>query len=293
MPFRTKLVRGETRILAAISPHPGRIYTRPELAEPFRRLRREGTLAKSTTLDAFLNFLVIRKHLISVSLESKEYSKEAKRYCVGPPSPFALAASLRKNGYLSHGTAAYLHRLIKTPPPGIYLNVEQSAKPARNSPLSQLAIDRAFAGKQRHSKLSYENGNLKVMILAGKNTGRLGVEPSTHPEALGTKTTNLERTLIDVTVRPAYAGGIHQVLNAFEVARERVSAPALASILDQLNYSYPYAQAIGFLMSRASYRADSLEPFRSRVSQFKFHLAHGTKNPAYNDDWKLFIPKGL
>jgi len=293
MAFRTKLVRSETLIPAAINLHPGRIYTRVELAESFRRLRREGALAKATTLDEFIDFLVLRRHLISVLLESKEYSKEAKRYCAGPPSPFALAASLRKNGYLSHGTAAYLHKLTKAPPAAIYLNVEQSVKAAGNSSLSQLAIDRAFAGKQRHSKLSYENGDLKVTILAGKNTGRLGVEPTAHPEALGTKVTNLERTLIDITVRPDYAGGIHQVLDAFKAAREQVSPHALASILDQLNYSYPYAQAIGFLMSRASYRADSLEPFRSRVSQFKFHLAHGTKNPAYNEDWKLFIPKGL
>lgn len=293
MPFRTKLVRGETRILAAIDPHPGRIYTRPQLAEPFRRLRREGTIAKSTNLDAFINFLVIRRHLISISLEAKEYSKEAKRYCAGPPSPFVLAASLRKNGYLSHGTAAYLHKLIKTPPAAIYLNVEQSVKVTRNSPLSQLAIDRAFAGKQRHSRLSYENGNLKVMIVAGKNTGRLGVELSAHPAALGTKITNPERTLIDITVRPAYAGGIHQVLEAFQAAREQVSAPALALILDQLNYSYPYAQAIGFLMQRAGYRAERLEPFRLRVSQFKFHIAHGVKSPAYDDTWKLYIPRDL
>lgn len=131
------------------------------------------------------------------------------------------------------------------------------------------------------------------MILAGKNTGRLGVEPSSHPQALGTKATNLERTLIDITVRPAYAGGIQQVLHAFQAAREQVSAPALASILDQLNHSYPYAQAIGFLMSRAGYDADSLEPFRSRVSQFNFYLAHGTKNSVYDNDWKLFVPKSL
>jgi len=59
MPFRTKLVRSETLILAAINLHPGRIYTRLELAEPFRRLRREGTLAKSTTLDEFIDFLAL------------------------------------------------------------------------------------------------------------------------------------------------------------------------------------------------------------------------------------------
>jgi len=244
MPFRTKLARAEPLILAALNPHPGRIYTRIELTEPFHRLRREGALAKHTKLDEFINFLVIRRHLMLVSLESKEYSKEAKRYCAGPPSPFALAASLRKNGYLSHGTAAYLHKLVEQPPAAVYLNVEQSAKPTRNSPLSQTAIDRAFANKQRHSNLSYENGNLQITILAGKSTGQLGVEPTTHPEAVGAKVTNLERTLIDITVRPDYAGGIHQVLDAFRVAREQ------ASVLRRVNLDE----------NRATIRMRSLPP---------------------------------
>lgn len=130
-------------------------------------------------------------------------------------------------------------------------------------------------------------------MLAGKNTGRLGVEPGTHPHAQGIDVTNLERTLIDITVRPDYAGGIHQVLDAFETARERVSVPAIISTLDRLKHAYPYAQAIGFLMHRAGYKEECLEPLRSRVGRFKFYLAHAIKDPEYDAAWKLFFPRKL
>ena len=39
--------------------------------------------------------------------------------------------------------------------------------------------------------------------------------------------TDVERTLIDITVRPHYAGGVYQVKEAFETARERVSVGRL------------------------------------------------------------------
>src|SRR5882757_5978400 len=48
--------------------------------------------------------------------------------------------------------------------------------PARSASLTQTAIDRAFASKQRESKLSFTNKDTTITILSGKNTGRLGVE---------------------------------------------------------------------------------------------------------------------
>lgn len=105
--------------------------------------------------------------------------------------------------------------------------------------------------------------------------------------------TNLERTLIDITVRPVYAGGIDQVLEAFRAARERASAEKILSILDRLNHSYPYAQAIGFLMQRAGYRTEQLDLLRPRVTEFKFYVTHGIENPVYDEDWRLFYPSGL
>ena len=47
MPFRTKLVRSETLILTAINLHPGRIYTRLELAESFPGCAAKGLWRKA------------------------------------------------------------------------------------------------------------------------------------------------------------------------------------------------------------------------------------------------------
>jgi predicted transcriptional regulator of viral defense system len=212
------------------------------------------------------------------------------RFCVSPPSPFQLAASLRKNGYLSHGTAAYLHGLIKAPQQAIYINVEQSAKPAVEKSLSQAGIDRAFAGKQRQSQYSFSNEDLTVTILAGKNTGRTGVEMIAQPEGEPVLATNLERTLVDLAVRPAYAGGISNVLEAYRAARSRTSAEALTLLLDRVGRVYPYAQSIGFLMRQAGYPAEDLGLLRKRITEFKFYLSHDLQDPAYDADWRLFHP---
>jgi hypothetical protein len=293
MAFRTKLLKAETQITATLCSVPGRIYARAELAKHFYKVRAQGLLAKHTKLEEFIEFLVQRRRLLSITLKSEEYGKAFTRYCVGSPSPFVLAASLHKSGYLSHGTAAYLHQLTEAPPEQIYLNVEQSVKPTPEASLSQPAIDRAFAGRQRQSNLTYRNKGLQVTILAGKNTRQAGVNSLAHPEAQGVRATNLERTLIDIAVRPAYAGGIAQVLKAYQVARDRVSMPMLLSILDILNHVYPYPQAIGFLMQRAYYGEDSLALLRSRISEFKFYLTHGLKDPAYDKGWRLFHPPGF
>ncbi|MFC4275817.1 hypothetical protein [Achromobacter aloeverae] len=74
--------------------------------------------------------------------------------------------------------------------------------------------------------------------------------------------TNLERTLIDITVHPAYAGGVFEVLNAFQLAKEQVSVDALAAMMKVIGHTYPYHQAIGFYVERAGYRSSLLDLIR-------------------------------
>jgi hypothetical protein len=105
--------------------------------------------------------------------------------------------------------------------------------------------------------------------------------------------TGIERTLIDLTVRPDYAGGPAQVLEAFRRARSRTSVSHLLQTLDGLSYVYPYHQAVGFYMQRAGYDADALSALRAKGLTFDFYVGYGTSPREFDADWRVHFPTGL
>ena len=141
-----------------------------------------------------------------------------------------MALSVRPRSYLSHGTAISLHSLTDQVPKTIYVNQEQSPKPLPSGELTQSAIDRAFSNQQRRSGYVLEYEQWRIVLLSGKNTGNLGVVKIVGPLHEQLDVTSVERTLIDIAVRPIYAGGVFQVLEAYRSARDRVSVNTLVAI---------------------------------------------------------------
>jgi hypothetical protein len=135
----------------------------------------------------------------------------------------------------------------------------------------------------------------RAVILNGKHTDRLEVSQMSAPEGSGEllEVTKIERTLIDIAVRPAYAGGVEQVLAAFQRAKERMSVGTLIATLKRLGYMYPYHQAIGFYMERAGYEPVKLARLKALGLEHDFYLAHGLKDLTYDAAWRLHHPKDL
>ncbi len=250
------------------------------------------SLPRSMTLQGFLKMLLRRTKLREVQLKSPSYSPLLRYTWGNDASPLSIASSIKDGAFFSHASAMWIHGLNEDDK-NIFINKEQSEKPPNSSTLSQDAIHRAFRNQQRHSKLRYKYKHATITVLSGKNTRRIDVWPVTTPSGHKVDVTSLERTLIDITVRPGYSGGVSSVLRAFTLAKNRVSVNRLFSLLDEFDYTYPYHQSIGFYFKRAGYSQADQALARTDGVEFDFYLCHGLKNPAFDSEWRVFFPRTL
>ena len=104
--------------------------------------------------------------------------------------------------------------------------------------------------------------------------------------------TNLERTLMDITVRPNYAGGAFAVLDAYRhaVKENRISSNKLLALLEAMDFTYPYHQAIGFYLERAGYEGKLIEKLKVIPMKYKFYLDYGMTSKTYDSNWKIWHP---
>ncbi len=266
------------------------IYWPSELAAIFQKHQSGWKLPREMTFPAFVSWLRQKRKLTQITLTSPRYA-EIVRYAWGPhPSPVLVALSTKRASYCSHGSALWIHGLGGSAK-DLYVNQEQREKPPNDGNLTQEAIDRVFRRQPRHTKLIYRLSKNKITIVNGKQTGRLGVEKKLAPTGESVVTC-LERTLIDVTVRPNYAGGASAVMAAFDAARG-ISLQKMLRFLKTLDYTYPYHQAIGFYLLRSGYSQEDREPFARLGTDWDFYLCHGLRNPLFDTEWKIYYPRDI
>lgn len=288
MPTRIQIAKPD--IVKHFDDQERHVYMRKEIASILATERQRWRLSQATGVEEFVEFLTKKSHLRKIVLKATEYDKEQVRYAWKSATPYEVAISLRSGAYLTHGTAVFLHALTGQIPKMVFVNIEQSPKPEPAGNLSNESLKRAFSSPQRFTRLIYQYESYQIAVLSGKNTQRLEVGAILGPAGESLEATKLERTLIDITVRPAYAGGVHKVLEAYRAARERVSVNTLLATLKKLNYVYPYHQAIGFYMEKADYDAARLTLIEKVPREYDFFLANGLKDPKFDAKWRLFYP---
>jgi hypothetical protein len=270
-----------------------RVFWPSDLAKILTDHRDFWRLAQNTTSRHFIDFLVQKADMRLYELKPMNHpdTPVVERFVWKAASAYEIALSLKRNAYLAHATAMFLRGLTEQIPSRIYVNSEQSPKPSSGT-LTQQGIHNAFARKQRESSFVFQFENSQALLLWGKNTGRLEVG---ELEFQGVKlsVTNLERTLIDIAVRPTYAGGVFQVLEAYRRARDKVSTGVLVATLKKLEYVYPYHQTIGFYMQRAGYTAKQYERLKALGLHYDFYLTYDLRDKDFDPEWRLFFPKGF
>lgn len=288
----TALQKASREITRYFEAAPQRVYSRGELRSIYLRYRLDGKVPAHITADKFVDFLLRETKFKRVLLRSLNYSA-LERFAWGEVSPYLLALSINRGSYLTHATAIFLHSLTDQIPRTVYVNREQSPKPKQEGALTQEALNRAFSNKQRRSNYVFQYEGWKFVRVNGKYTNNLGVVSLRDREGETLPVTGLERTLIDIAVRPDYAGGVFQVLEAYRAAKAKMSVNILMAFLKKLDYVYPFHQVIGFYMKKAGYEREQCERFKRLPQEFDFYLAHNIREKEYDTEWRLFVPKGL
>jgi predicted transcriptional regulator of viral defense system len=287
---RTALSVAKEKIFDVIDQN--NIYSPTELQQLLSDNRSVWNMPDSLTFSKFLEFLKINGKKLK-EVKFKFPSRTYRRYIWGQTSLYPLVQSLLINSYFSHYTAASIHGLTEQIPKFIYLNSEQKKGNSENSGLTQDRIDLAFKNRQRSTNNLAEYQDYTICLLNGMNTNNYGVENFFDGENTF-KVTDIERTLIDIAVRPSYAGGVFEVVKAYRKAKgKNVSINKLVSMLKHLKYTYPFHQAIGFYLEKSGYSENQINLLLDIPIEYNFYLTYQILDKDYSEKWKLFYPKGL
>lgn len=288
----TRLTLSKPGIVALFDQQTNPVFKQSQIGQILDQHREAWRLPQSLSLTKFIEYLTKNSKLKKVRVDLPH--RPETLYVWGQASAFCMASSLKTGGYLSHYTAMQVHELTNQSPEILYVNHEQRPQPKPAGPLTQEAVDRAFKATQRVSKNIAPMGRRKVRVLNGKHTGRYGVEELNDQDGHPVQVTTLERTLIDIVVRPGYSGGVTEVLEAYQRAAELVQVNKLLATLRKMDYVYPYQQAIGFYMDRSgAYPEKRLAMLEAERSDINFYLTYAMGEIEYSDRWRIHFPAGL
>lgn len=300
LPTRLQLARRD--IIEFFENDTRHVFKQREVERILSANRQEWQLAKSMAFREFLEYLLKGRRLRR--LEFPFPHRREIRYTWGSVSLEEVLLTIKPRCHFSHYTAVQLHELTEQDPQTLYINSEQTPKPVPESGLAQQRIDQAFSRKPRMTRnVAIVKGanrkGIKVCLLNSKHTSYVGVEERDirlpgEKEAIQLRLTDVERTLIDIAVRPFYAGGIAEVQKAYRRAVGRASVNRIAGLLRNLGYVYPYHQAIGAHLETAGFDKNAVDLFHERFEyEFDFYLSYGMKETEYVSRWRIHVPKGF
>ena len=145
MPRSTRLDIAGQDIFKTFHDDPRRVFGLDDLYEILGKNRAFWRLSLNMPSARFIDFLMTKGELKRIELKPINHDiRNIERYIWRRASPFEIALSARKNAYLCHGTAVYIHGLNDQIPHRLYLNKEQSPKPSPRGEMTQASINRAF-----------------------------------------------------------------------------------------------------------------------------------------------------
>lgn len=261
----------------------------------------------SNIIDAYLASIIIKpinnrefESLISdiASFRKlKKYKKEIREYLLEnfyiSQQDIFLPKKLRANNYeiaqayaryyyFSHQSALHIHGLDNSAHHILYLSEENILASSPSGNLKQSTIDQAFSKPQRMTTKFKKFGGLTINFLKGQSPDHM----NTIKDNL--RVSDIEKTLIDITVRPSYSGGSKNILKSFKNALTLMDPEKLIHYYKKLSFAYPYYQSLGFYLENSGYDKASFSELLKFNRTFKFYLDYEISDPKYCEKWKIY-----
>jgi predicted transcriptional regulator of viral defense system len=292
MPRVSQIVLAKSKIENFFDNMNKSVFTFKQMSNIFWTQYKNWKLGVTFSEAKFISFLLEKSRLKKITLNEKvlyiwdDWNAE---------SIYEVALSLKPKSYISHYTAMFMHNLTEQVPKTIYITCERgNALPIRKSPLSQRSIDSAFQKDETVSNMIYEYQDYKIILINSSRDDQVGIVKYKLLSGLEIPITNIERTLIDILVKQGYSGGILEVIKAYEAASDKVQVSKLKAYLVKLQFTYPYAQAVGFCLEYIGLpdkRLDIIEKICEK--EFNFYLARKIKEPVLSKRWCVYYPNYL
>lgn len=289
----TTFERAKNLIIDYFESDPQMAYTTFDIRKIFDRYRYEWRIASSKNYYQFMTFLNDSNILNKDDLKHEYSGSEKIIMRKGIASEFDIGLTIKKDGYLSNYSAMRIHQLTLQLPKTVYVSVDkyEILNESSQKELKQEAVDKAFSKKQRTSSEVYKseyNGYRYVFVYKKFKSKGIGVESVNNYMV-----TDLERTLIDIAIRPIYSGGVFQIVEAYKTAMKDVDTNKIYKYLEQLDYIYPYHQLIGFLMEKSGFPGEKTEIFLKKKSHINFYQTYNMSNKKLDEKWGIYYPIGL
>jgi hypothetical protein len=242
------------------------------------------------------------ENIIQMHTVESQNGKKIPIYCSRPWAEvdvYELPVAAIPNGYFCDLTAVYHHSLTNQIPNAVYWCHENLAPRKRGGAenLSNARIRSAFLKPHRYTRFVIPHRAHDILVVAGTRGPSHGVEEVRHqhsPCPVGSRVTSLERTLIDAVVSPHYSGGLTSLFEYFRAARKRLNVTRMLDIYQKLDFVYPYAQPLGFMLDHCGMKDEAEKVRIAYPPRQRFYIDHGAKSTwIYNERWMLSHPKGF
>lgn len=293
MPRLSSLVLAKNKIEHYFDLTKKHVFSNQEINDTLYRYGSQWNLAMSINSNKFIAFLISNSHMSSTTLANRKFFLwREKSY---NNLIYELALSLKPNSYLSHYTAMFFNNLTEQIPKTIYVTYERkNMLHNRNTKLTQKKIDIAFEKDERISNAIILYKDYKIILISSLRNDHIGVNTYYLEDKTTISITNIERTLIDITVRPNYSGGVIEVASAYKAAIKTAQIIKLKNYLNKINYTYPFEQAIGFYLENAGLPEKRL-CYIDKICQkkYKFYLCKKIINPYFSSRWQIYYPSSF